>query len=109
MISVDDTDLASTVTWADFRTSSQREAGKKAAELLLAMIRRRGAAGQSRKDMNLMCGWQRENLSDGLINKKTEVRKMKNYKFWFATGSQDLYGDECLEHVAEHSKKLWSI
>lgn len=31
---------------------------------------------------------------------------MKNYQFWFATGSQDLYGDECLEHVAEHSKKI---
>lgn len=30
--------------------------------------------------------------------------KMKDYKFWFCTGSQDLYGDECLEHVAEHSK-----
>ena len=29
---------------------------------------------------------------------------MKNYKFWFCTGSQDLYGDECLEHVAEHSR-----
>lgn len=28
----------------------------------------------------------------------------KNYKFWFATGSQDLYGDECLRKVAEHSK-----
>lgn len=28
----------------------------------------------------------------------------KNYKFWFATGSQDLYGEECLSHVAEHSK-----
>ena len=28
----------------------------------------------------------------------------KNYKFWFATGSQDLYGDECLEKVAQHSK-----
>ena len=28
----------------------------------------------------------------------------KNYKFWFCTGSQDLYGDECLEHVAEHSR-----
>lgn len=25
------------------------------------------------------------------------------YKFWFCTGSQDLYGDECLAHVAEHS------
>ncbi len=29
---------------------------------------------------------------------------MKNYKFWFCTGSQDLYGDECLANVAEHSK-----
>ncbi len=28
---------------------------------------------------------------------------MKQYKFWFATGSQDLYGDECLRNVAEHS------
>ena len=28
----------------------------------------------------------------------------KNYKFWFCTGSQDLYGDECLRKVAEHSK-----
>ena len=27
----------------------------------------------------------------------------KAYKFWFATGSQDLYGDECLRKVAEHS------
>ena len=23
----------------------------------------------------------------------------KKYKFWFATGSQDLYGDECLREV----------
>ncbi len=30
----------------------------------------------------------------------------KNYKFWFATGSQDLYGEECLEKVAEHSKEI---
>ena len=29
---------------------------------------------------------------------------MKAYKFWFCTGSQDLYGDECLRHVAEHSQ-----
>lgn len=28
----------------------------------------------------------------------------KNYKFWFTTGSQDLYGDTCLENVAKHSK-----
>lgn len=30
----------------------------------------------------------------------------KNYKFWFCTGSQDLYGDECLKKVAEHSAKM---
>lgn len=28
----------------------------------------------------------------------------KEYKFWFATGSQDLYGEECLRNVAEHSR-----
>jgi len=28
----------------------------------------------------------------------------KNYKFWFCTGSQDLYGEKCLENVAEHAK-----
>ena len=32
------------------------------------------------------------------------MKAAKNYKFWFATGSQDLYGDECLRKVAEHSK-----
>lgn len=30
---------------------------------------------------------------------------VKNYKFWFCTGSQDLYGDECLANVAAHSKE----
>ncbi|WP_024293525.1 L-arabinose isomerase [Lacrimispora indolis] len=28
----------------------------------------------------------------------------KEYKFWFATGSQDLYGEECLRNVADHSR-----
>lgn len=28
----------------------------------------------------------------------------KEYVFWFATGSQDLYGEECLNRVAQHSK-----
>ena len=31
---------------------------------------------------------------------------VKSYKFWFCTGSQDLYGDECLAHVAEHSRMI---
>ncbi len=30
----------------------------------------------------------------------------KEYKFWFCTGSQDLYGDDVLKHVAEHSKEI---
>ena len=30
----------------------------------------------------------------------------KKYQFWFCTGSQDLYGDECLAKVAEHSHKI---
>lgn len=29
---------------------------------------------------------------------------MKAYKFWFCTGSQDLYGDKCLADVAQHSR-----
>jgi len=32
--------------------------------------------------------------------------KSKNYKFWFATGSQDLYGEECLKEVAAHSQMI---
>ena len=34
------------------------------------------------------------------------MKAMKNYKFWFCTGSQDLYGDECLRKVADHSAKI---
>ena len=34
------------------------------------------------------------------------MRAAKNYQFWFCTGSQDLYGDECLRKVAEHSAKM---
>ena len=30
----------------------------------------------------------------------------KDYKFWFCTGSQDLYGEECLAKVARHSKQI---
>ena len=36
------------------------------------------------------------------------MKLKKNYKFWFCTGSQDLYGDECLQNVAEHSKVIVS-
>ncbi len=34
------------------------------------------------------------------------MKATKNYKFWFCTGSQDLYGDECLRKVADHSAKM---
>lgn len=37
------------------------------------------------------------------------MQETKNYKFWFCTGSQDLYGDECLKNVAEHSKKIVEV
>lgn len=32
------------------------------------------------------------------------MKLQRDYKFWFCTGSQDLYGDECLKNVAEHSR-----
>ena len=33
----------------------------------------------------------------------------KKYQFWFCTGSQDLYGEECLAHVAAHSKEMVDV
>ena len=30
----------------------------------------------------------------------------KKYQFWFCTGSQDLYGEACLNKVAEHAKQI---
>lgn len=35
--------------------------------------------------------------------------KQKEYKFWFCTGSQDLYGQETLKHVAEHSQAMVEV
>lgn len=32
--------------------------------------------------------------------------EMKNYKFWFATGSQSLYGEKCLREVEKHAKLI---
>lgn len=32
--------------------------------------------------------------------------KTPDYEFWFCTGSQDLYGQETLDHVAEHAKTI---
>lgn len=34
------------------------------------------------------------------------MQETKNYKFWFCTGSQDLYGDECLKMWQNIQKKL---
>ncbi|RDU22619.1 L-arabinose isomerase [Anaerosacchariphilus polymeriproducens] len=34
------------------------------------------------------------------------MKTAKKYKFWFCTGSQDLYGDMCLRKVAEHAAKM---
>lgn len=30
--------------------------------------------------------------------------KVKNYEFWFITGSQHLYGPEVIEQVSDNSK-----
>ncbi len=32
------------------------------------------------------------------------MMEKKGYQFWFCTGSQDLYGEECLRNVARHSQ-----
>ena len=34
------------------------------------------------------------------------MKTVKNYKFWFCAGSQDLYGDAVLANVAEHTKEM---
>ena len=34
------------------------------------------------------------------------MKNVKNYKFWFCAGSQDLYGDAVLENVATHTKEM---
>ena len=31
---------------------------------------------------------------------------LKNYVFWFLTGSQDLYGEETLNQVAKDSREI---
>ena len=31
---------------------------------------------------------------------------LKNFEVWFVTGSQDLYGEETLKQVAEHSQQI---
>ena len=32
--------------------------------------------------------------------------KLKNYEFWFVTGSQPLYGPEVIDQVSDNSKKV---
>lgn len=34
------------------------------------------------------------------------MMQKRDYKFWFCTGSQDLYGEECLNKVADHSRRI---
>ena len=46
------------------------------------------------------------NMGECCRNNGGRIMETKNYKFWFCTGSQDLYGDECLRKVAEHSAKI---
>ena len=35
--------------------------------------------------------------------------KLKNYEIWFVTGSQELYGEETLRQVAEHSTRMVDV
>ena len=51
-----------------------------------------------------LCWRDRVNQSTKKSNKKENKNMLvqKDDKFWFCKGSQDLYGDECLAHVAEH-------
>ena len=39
-----------------------------------------------------------------LILRATSMIDLKQFEVWFVTGSQDLYGDETLKKVAEHSQ-----
>ena len=41
-----------------------------------------------------------------MIKEVSADMERKKYTFWFCTGSQDLYGDEVLKHVAEHGKEM---
>ena len=34
------------------------------------------------------------------------MNNLKELELWFVTGSQDLYGEETLKQVAEHSKEI---
>ena len=34
------------------------------------------------------------------------MKDLKAFEFWFVTGSQDLYGEETLRQVAEHTKEM---
>ena len=42
----------------------------------------------------------------GTHKEEGHIVKKKDYTFWFCTGSQDLYGDEVLQHVAAHSAEI---
>ncbi len=44
--------------------------------------------------------------ADPADTKETQMLPKPDYVFWFATGSQDLYGDECLKTVAAHSQEM---
>ncbi len=54
---------------------------------------------------SIPAGWAVISVRKG-AQKESPMLKTKKYQFWFCTGSQDLYGEECLAHVAEHSGKM---
>ena len=49
----------------------------------------------------------REIRAFSLQSQKEDIMlSVRNYKFWFCAGSQDLYGDEVLANVAAHTKEM---
>ena len=75
-------------------THPQEKLGEMAAKLLLEKL---GGVPDEESTVERL-------IRPELIIRGSSVRTGRDYKFWFCTGSQDLYGDECLRKVAEHSK-----
>lgn len=75
-------------------THPQEKLGEMAAKLLLEKL---GGVPDEESTVERL-------IRPELIIRGSSVKTGRDYKFWFCTGSQDLYGDECLRKVAEHSK-----
>lgn len=96
----------------------QEKLGEMAAELILEKINGFPEETGWKTDLSGTdhTGIMQKNICKQMeINNKSKsgrnfiMKTGRNYKFWFIAGS-DLYGDECLRKVAEHSKNhCWGI